>query len=187
MRPASEFEQLVDAHYVALYRFAYSLCRNEADASDLTQQTFYLWASKGHHQLRDASRAKTWLFTTLYREFLASRRREDRFSGVDPEVMEAEVGSAPAPQYEPEELDAAMVLEALNDVDPLFRAPLTLFYLKDLSYKVIAEVLQVPIGTVMSRLSRGKLEMRRKIGLLIEQRQSPKPACSSAASTPCRQ
>src|SRR5260370_15889803 len=64
-----DFEQLVDAHYAALYRFALSLAKNEMDAADLTQQTFYIWAEKGR-DLRDPGKAKSWLFTTLYREFL---------------------------------------------------------------------------------------------------------------------
>jgi RNA polymerase sigma-70 factor (ECF subfamily) len=61
-----DFEKLVEDYHMPLYRFALSLSRKESDAADLTQQTFYLWASKGH-QLRDASKVKTWLFTSLYR------------------------------------------------------------------------------------------------------------------------
>ena len=60
------FRQLVDQYYAPLFRFALSLARSEADACDLTQQTFYLWARHGH-ALRDLAKAKTWLFTTLYR------------------------------------------------------------------------------------------------------------------------
>src|SRR5205823_225263 len=73
-----DFESLVSLHYVSLYRFALSLTRKESDASDLTQQTFYVWASKGY-QLEDTSKVKSWLFTTLYREFLQLRRKETRF------------------------------------------------------------------------------------------------------------
>jgi len=65
-------------YYRSLYQFAFSLTRAEADACDLTQQTFYIWATKGH-QLRDVSKVKTWLFTTLHREFLETRRRQTRF------------------------------------------------------------------------------------------------------------
>src|SRR5262249_20576070 len=72
MTEAPDFESLVHLHYAALYRFALSLTCNENDASDLTQQTFYIWATKGH-QLRDVSKVKAWLFTTLHREFLQSQ------------------------------------------------------------------------------------------------------------------
>ena len=76
------FTQLVDAHYTPLYRFALSLTRNTSDACDLTQQTFFIWARKGE-QLRDAAKAKSWLFTTLYREFLRGRRRGDHLTALE--------------------------------------------------------------------------------------------------------
>src|SRR5438552_18078290 len=75
------FTQLVDAHYTALYRFALSLARNGADAGDLVQQTFFIWATKGE-SLREAAKAKSWLFTTLYREFLRGRRRSARATSI---------------------------------------------------------------------------------------------------------
>src|SRR5438034_10398635 len=83
------FQQLVDQQYALLYRFALSLSKSEADAADLTQQTFFLWASKGD-QLRDRSKAKSWLFTTLYREFLSGRRHELRFPKVEREDVRKE-------------------------------------------------------------------------------------------------
>src|SRR4051794_9984945 len=76
------FIQLVDAHYAALHRFALSLARNGADAGDLVQQTFFIWATKGH-ALREQAKAKTWLFTTLYREFLRGKRREARATSLE--------------------------------------------------------------------------------------------------------
>jgi DNA-directed RNA polymerase specialized sigma24 family protein len=69
-----DFERIVTQHYEPLYRFAFSLTRAEPDAMDLTQQTFCIWAAKGH-QLRDSSKVKTWLFTTLRREFLNMREK----------------------------------------------------------------------------------------------------------------
>ncbi len=152
------FTRLVDAHYSALYRFALSLARREADACDLVQQTFYVWATKGH-ALRDTAKAKTWLFTTLYREFLRGRRRGARVSALDdlppgekdPAAEEMDLGL---------KFDARLVVEALQEVDEGFRAALTLFYLEDLTYQEIADLLEVPIGTVMSRLSRGKAQLR---------------------------
>ncbi len=73
-----DFESLVARFYKALYQFAYSLTQSDQDAWDLTQQTFYRWAAKGH-QLRDGSKVKTWLFSTLHHEFLNSRRRQKSF------------------------------------------------------------------------------------------------------------
>jgi RNA polymerase sigma-70 factor (ECF subfamily) len=156
--PSDIFSQLVDAHYAPLYRFALSLTKSSSDACDLTQQTFFIWAKKGE-QLRDGSKAKSWLFTTLYREFLRGRRRAEHVTALeDLGPVEAD---PPAPDVDfVTGMDASLVVEALQEVDEVYRAPLTLFYLQDLSYKEIAETLEVPIGTVMSRLSRGKAQLR---------------------------
>ncbi|MFW5882838.1 MAG: RNA polymerase sigma factor [Verrucomicrobiota bacterium] len=133
------------------------MAKNPNDASDLVQQTFYIYAEKGS-SLRDASKVKTWLFTTLYREFLRRRRKGQRQDHYEPEVLE-EVGGSVEPEVR-RNADGEMALRALEQIDEVYRAPLTLFYLKDLSYKEIADVLEIPIGTVMSRLSRGKNQLR---------------------------
>ena len=73
-----DFTALVDTHYRGLYQFAYSLAHSEADAGDLTQETFLRWAQKGS-QLRETAKAKSWLFTTLYRLFLNRQRHVTRF------------------------------------------------------------------------------------------------------------
>src|SRR4051794_7033509 len=78
MNSADQFEAIVSQFYEPLFRFAMSLTRAEPDAQDLTQQTFYVWAKKGY-QLRDLSKVKTWLFTTLHRAFLVTRRRQIKF------------------------------------------------------------------------------------------------------------
>src|SRR5207342_1124080 len=72
MNSTDQFEMIVGEHYEPLFRFALSLTRSESDARDLTQQTFYVWATKGH-QLREISKVKAWLFTTLHRVFLNAR------------------------------------------------------------------------------------------------------------------
>ena len=159
MSATAGFQQLVDQQYAPLYRFALSLSKSEADASDLTQQTFFLWASKGN-QLRDKSKAKSWLFTTLYREFLGRRRHEVRFPKVELDEVPEEDTSIPANMNA---LDGAMVLEALGEVEEPFLGPLTLFYLEQFSYQEIADMIEVPIGTVMSRLSRGKTQLRQRL------------------------
>jgi RNA polymerase sigma-70 factor (ECF subfamily) len=157
------FEQLVAAHYEPLYRFALSLTRREADACDITQQTFFRWATKGG-QLRDKSKARSWLLTTLHREFLAMRRREGRFPHFEIDSLQEEELVAP-PQSAANKMDGDSLMDALMLIDELYRAPLVLFYLEQNSYREIAAILEIPAGTVMSRLSRGKEMLRRALSM----------------------
>jgi len=158
---AWDFEALVQRYYTGLYQFAYSLSHSEADACDLTQQTFYVWARKGH-QLRDLTKVKTWLFTTLYHEFLKTHRRQQQFPHMTFSEVSAELPVVPANVVE--RLDWRTVVQCLAQIEEPYRAPLVLFYLEDHTYAEIAEILGVPIGTVMSRLSRG----RQKLHALLE-------------------
>ena len=158
--PSDDFDRIVSQHYEPLYRFAYSLTGTEADASDLTQQTFYIWATKGH-QLRDRNKVKSWLFTILHREFLNVRRRAVRFPH-----FELNDAMADLPTISPEAantLDAARVVELLGQVQEPYRAAVSLFYLEDYSYKEIASILEVPLGTVRSRISRGMAQLQHSI------------------------
>ena len=148
---------MVACYYEPLYQFAFSLTRAEADACDLTQQTFYVWATKGH-QLRDVTKVKTWLFTTLHRAFLETRRKQTRFPHLELSEVPVEL-----PALSPElanQLDGVQVLEALGQVDEIYQAPVALFYLEDCSYKEIAAILDVPIGTVKSRMARGIAQLQ---------------------------
>jgi RNA polymerase sigma-70 factor (ECF subfamily) len=152
------FEGVVARYYQPLYKFAFSLARTEADACDLTQQAFYIWATKGH-QLLDVTKTKTWLFTTLHRAFLQKRRREIRFPHH--ELNEGDVDLPFTLPVMAVDLDASQALEALARVDEIYQAPVALFYLEDCSYKEIAEILDVPIGTVKSRLARGLGQLKK--------------------------
>ncbi len=156
MAAAPNFQQLISDHYVGLHRFAQSLCRREGLAEDLVQQTFLQWARKGH-TLREVDRAKTWLYTTLYREWLGIARREQRFEHVE---FEADQHGAVDEAHEQPRVDSATLQQALDQLDEHYRSPLVLFYLRELSYREIAETLSLPIGTVMSRLSRAKDALR---------------------------
>lgn len=157
MASGLDFESVVACYYEPLYQFAFSLTRAEADACDLTQQTFYVWATKGH-QLRDVSKVKTWLFTTLHRTFLESRRRLTRFPHHELSQVPLELPTLPP--IRANNLDSAQVLHALASVDQIFQAPVALFYLEDCSYKEIADILEIPIGTVKSRMARGIVQLQ---------------------------
>jgi RNA polymerase sigma-70 factor (ECF subfamily) len=164
---ALDFEALVERHYRRLYQFAYNLSHDEAQACDLTQETFLKWARKGH-QLRDPSKVKTWLFTTLHREFLQARRRTARFPHHELDEVAHDLPTIPPTTVD--QLDAATVLASLAQINKAFRAPLALFYLEDYSYKEIADILDVPIGTVQSRIARGKTQLYK---LLTDNSPSP--------------
>ncbi len=171
MASAWDFEGLVARYYEPLYQFAFSLTRSEADACDLTQQTFCVWATKGH-QLRDPEKVKTWLFTTLHRQFLESRRRQVRFPHHELEAADVDL-----PVILPSaisQLDTALVLTTLGRVEETFQAPVALFYLQDHSYKEIAEILELPLGTVKSRISRGIGQMQKLLARDLTP-QKPKP------------
>lgn len=151
------FEEAVSAYYQPLFRFAVGLSRNESDAADLTQRAFERFAEKSS-TLREKARTKTWLFTTLYRDFLQQKRRTTRF----PEFELNETNDTNFLELPRAEIaaDANAALAALQALDEPFRSALALFYLEDQSYREIAEILDVPIGTVMSRISRGKEMLR---------------------------
>lgn len=152
-----EFESVVDRFYADVYRFALSLVKGSSDASDLTQETFLKFAQK-RGQIRDVSKVKSWLMTTVFREFNAGRRHAARFPEETLDDSEIELPSMD--ERVTESMDGRTVIELLAALDEAFRAPLALFYLEDYSYQEIAEILEVPIGTVMSRLSRGKAQLK---------------------------
>src|SRR5882724_11403021 len=112
-----DFEGIVDRFYPMLYRFALSLARNEADACDLTQQTFFVWATKGH-LLRDESKVKSWLFTTLYREFISNRRRDVRWPKQELSEVEHELPCALPETVD--RLESSQVMDALQSMGETF-------------------------------------------------------------------
>ncbi len=157
MNSTDPFEMLVSEHYEALYRFALGLTRAEADARDLTQHTLYIWATKGH-QLRDPAKVRTWLHTTLHHAFLRGRRRQSQFPQQE---LDGAIEQLPdAAPVLADRLDALQVLPALAQVDEIYQAPVALFYLEDYAYGDIAEILDVPVGTVKSRIARGIAQLR---------------------------
>ena len=155
-----EFENLVKLYYRDLYRFGFSLAGSEADAADLTQETFYIWARKGH-QLNDPANVKGWLFTTLHREFLKICRRRKRFTDEPIEESTHDLPDVPVDCVN--RIDSRTLVRMLAEIDEDFRAPLVLYYMENFSYKQIADVLAVPLGTVQSRIARAKMQLLRRL------------------------
>ena len=156
---AVDLPALIAAHHAALYRYAYRLSGCAAEAEDLTQQSFLI-AQRKLHQLREAERAGAWLFAVLRSCFLKSLRRQRPIPAAALN-LEVEEFAGPTPQVD--EVDRERLAAALADLPDEFRLVLLMFYFEELSYQEIAKQLEIPIGTVMSRLSRAKGHLRRRL------------------------
>lgn len=160
---------LISAHYDSLYRYAYRLSGSAADAEDLTQETFTKAISR-LSQLRDSDRARSWLFQIL-RNIYLHRVRDDRRHRTVPIDTVGDV--AEELSEAPMTIEPGRLQEALNELDEGFRTPLLLFYFGDFSYRDIAEQMNLPIGTVMSRLARGKAFLKSRLGAHLESEHEP--------------
>lgn len=157
--PKVGIDALVDAHYMALYRYAYRLCGTSQEAEDLTQDAF-CQAQTNILQLRDGAKAKSWLFSILRNGYLhrlraAKNQRQVSLEGI-PELPDRLGESGPS-------MDSAELQRALNELPEMFRTPIILYYFEDFSYKDIAEQMNVPLGTIMSRLARAKAYLRQRL------------------------
>jgi RNA polymerase sigma-70 factor (ECF subfamily) len=154
-----QVQKLVEEHYTALYRYAYRLSGSAADADDLTQEAFCK-AQLHLDQLRDPARAKPWLFRILRNEYLHRVRAQRNHPCLSLDDMSDVPGRLPEPlpPVDPEQLQ-----QALNELPELFRTPIILYYFDDFSYRDIAEQMDLPMGTVMSRLARAKAFLRTRL------------------------
>jgi RNA polymerase sigma-70 factor (ECF subfamily) len=152
-------EKLVDEHYSSLYQFAFRLTGSRVDAEDLTQETFCT-AQRKLGQLRDPARIRPWLFSILRNAHLHRARSEkgQRCVSLGDMADFPERLPDPLPEIEPERLQ-----RALEELPEVFRTPVVLYYFNELSYRDIAEQMDLPVGTVMSRLARAKAHLRSRL------------------------
>jgi RNA polymerase sigma-70 factor (ECF subfamily) len=149
-------DQLIEAHSAALYRYAWRLTGQASDAEDLVQQAFMM-ACRKLDQVREPDHARAWLFAVLRSCFLKSCRRQRPAAAGGLELDLNEVAEVPP---SPREIDSDELQRALVQLPPEYRLVVTMFYFEHSSYKEIAERLELPIGTVMSRLARAKEKLR---------------------------
>ncbi len=161
-RSAQALMSLVEEHHEMLYRYAYRLSGSAVDADDLTQQT-YLVAQNKLDQLRDKTKAGGWLCAILRNLFLKERRELQKLTLVPlDETATSEEKEEPKDDWE---VTPELLQESLNELPEEFRTPIILFYFENLSYRQIAEAMEIPLGTVMSRLARGKGQLRSQLKL----------------------
>jgi len=149
--------QLVHDHHQALYRYAYRLSGSASDAEDLPQQA-YLIAYEKLSQLRDVATARGWLFTILRNCYLKASHKRQALPIADFDVSAV---PQPAPTSP---LDSEQLQNAISSLGDEFKVVVLMFYFEQYSYKEISELLDVPPGTVMSRLARAKGHLRRLLG-----------------------
>jgi len=173
------FEREALPHVDALYSAALRLSRNPDDARDLLQETV-LRAYRFFHQYTPGINCRAWLLTILYNNFRNGYRGADREQvSPTPEDFEREVEGLSARgdqrSSNPEMLISARVLDhevaaALNALPSDFRTVLMLVDVQELNYQEVAQVLEIPIGTVKSRVSRGRQMMRVSLGAFARRR-----------------
>jgi RNA polymerase sigma-70 factor, ECF subfamily len=158
-RDNSKLESLIDDHLDAVYRYAYRLTGNVHDAEDLTQQV-YLLAQERLEQLREADRGRGWLFTILRNLFLRTVQKAQPAPATN---LGLDLDAVPLEAERNQAVDSAELQAAINELPAEYRVVVSMFYFEDLAYREIAEKLDLPIGTVMSRLARAKGHLRAKL------------------------
>jgi RNA polymerase sigma-70 factor (ECF subfamily) len=162
-----------------LYSAAFRLTRNATDAEDLVQETF-LRAYRGFHQFEPGTNLKAWLYRILTNTFINSYRKKQREPQTDSldETEDwylysrmAERGTEPSAETSViESLPDEDVQEALSSLPEQFRIAVLLADVEGFSYKEIAEITEVPIGTVMSRLHRGRKALEKRLWDVVRER-----------------
>src|SRR5580704_19313217 len=172
----SAFDWLVTYNHAAVFNLAYGILSNAADAADVTQEVFH-HAFRGIHGFRRGSSLKTWLYRISVRQALNHRRwfwRHHRLQiSIDAEVEGTSPANelkdreaTPLEQYEAHETQAT-VRRGLAQVPPIFRGAVILRDLEGLSYEEVAEVLEVSVGTVKSRILRGRRLLKEILNPLV--------------------
>ncbi len=160
------FKEIAYPHLQFLYNVALKYTGKSYDAEDLVQETMYTAYSK-FSQLRDEDKCRSWLFMILRSHFLKEKRQSikrpylDDGNGYLKDITDGNAKSLPD-RYE-EKLNRVEVQQVLDIIPEKYKSSLILYYMEEMTYQEISECLDIPIGTVMSRLARGKKYMKNEL------------------------
>lgn len=160
------FKELTYPHLEFLYNVALKYTGKTYDAEDLVQETMFT-AYRKFSQLREESKCRSWLFMILRSHFLKEKRQEFKRPYLDDgdgylKNVTAGNSNELADTYE-KKVNKEEVRKVLGLIPEKFQSPLILYYMDEMTYQEISEYLDVPIGTVMSRLARGKKYMKNEL------------------------
>ena len=176
---STAFRELALAEMDSVYRMAMTLARNPDDASDLVQETFLkAFKSEGRFELRDHG-VKPWLFKILHNNFYTKVKKKNREPTLGDDIIGEVAGGqlgevdAPPPAWDLQHLDWEQVDDrlkhAIDELPDHYREVLLLWAVEGLKYREIADVLDVALGTVMSRLYRARGILTENLGSLAEE------------------
>jgi len=162
----SRFKELAFPHLEFLFNMAVKYTGKSYDAEDILQETIYI-AYRNFHQLRDEAKCRQWLFAILRTTFLKEKRSYtkrpllDDGSGYLKHITDESADSI-GTLFE-KKMEREDVLQVLDRMTEKHKSPLILYYMEDMTYQEIADFLEIPIGTVMSRLTRAKKQMKKEL------------------------
>ncbi|MZG30195.1 MAG: sigma-70 family RNA polymerase sigma factor [Nitrospinae bacterium] len=157
------FKKKLLPHVPILYKSAIRWCGNPDNAQDMIQETLYL-AIKNYNQLKDPEKVKYWMFSILRNQFLKDIQKNKKRAEIEFDSICDRLSSEQ--NIETEVLRAELkrnILNILNKLEDKLRLPLIKFFFDGLSYKEIAETMNIPIGTVMSRIARAKVHLKKEL------------------------
>ena len=156
------FEAEAMQHIDDLYRTAKRLTRNETDADDLVQETYMqAWKSFEHYEIGTNCRA--WLYKILFNKYDHHRRKQYTQAKYFQEADELVFEFSAAKTTVPEHLTDRQVISALEKLPEHYRSVVLLADVHEFDYKEVAEILEIPIGTVMSRLNRARTQLKKSL------------------------
>jgi len=171
----TQFKEIAYPHMKFLYNVARKYTENRFDAEDVLQET-YATAFEKFHQLKDKRKCKAWMFSILRRKFLRSLNAKKRMNQIDlPDcetyigMLETQVKTRDPEQHLTSMMDSNILKKILATLPEKHHTILLLFYMEGMPYKEISSCLDIPIGTVMSRLTRARAFLKKE--LLAHQKQ----------------